>query len=208
MIIKDIVSLARYSELAGVAVKEDIDAVVAFINLAMIELYTRFPIRIEEHVVTVVEGTSTYEMPTDFMYATRVNGESTKTGTLKVTTLSVNEDDDSKGVVFTDWNTMQIDEPDTDEFIYITYVTKPTSITTDDAEDGVTELDLPDTLVDALLSYIGYRAHLGIRSDAQSENNSQWLRFERSCQKAIELGVAFPMETMTMPTRLGTRGFA
>ena len=35
MIIQDIVNLAKYSELFGVAVKDDIDAITSFINLGM-----------------------------------------------------------------------------------------------------------------------------------------------------------------------------
>ena len=208
MIIQEVVNLAKYSELSGVAAKGDIDAITAFVNLGMLELYTRFPIHVEEYVLTLVDGTSVYTMPTGFMYATRAYGESTKTGVLKAIPLTINEDEDPYGIFFTSWNTIQVDEPATDTSIYIDYVAKPVFVTSEEAEDGVTELDLPDTLIDALLSYIGYRAHLGIRSDSQSENNSHWLRFERSCKKARELGVAFPIGSMSMLNRIADRGFA
>ena len=208
MIIQDIVNLAKYSELFGVAVKDDIDAITSFINLGMVELYTRFPIHIEEYVITLQDNVTYYDMPADFMYAIEAYGESTETGKVQTIPLAINEDHEPYGIFFNDWNTVQVPEPVTGAFISILYATKPTAITAEQAQDGTTELDLPDPLVDCLLSYLGYRAHLGVRGDAQSENNAHWLRFERNCTKARELGVAFPMDSLNMPTRVTDRGFA
>ena len=86
MVIQEIINLAKYSELAGVAVKEDIDAITAFINLGMLELYTRFPIRVEEHIINLLDNVTTYDMPADFMYATQAYGEFTKRSCSKVET--------------------------------------------------------------------------------------------------------------------------
>ena len=207
MIIKDVVSLAKYSELAGTAIKEDTDAIVAFINLGMLELYKRFPIKVEEHIVTLVDGTMYYEMPTNFMYALEAYGEVTEGSTESSMPIPINESDYDNSIFFIDWNTVQVPSSVTGSFISIMYVPTPDTITTIQAVDDITQLDIPTSLVDALLSYVGYRAYLGIRSDSQSENNAHWTRFERNCKKAIELGVAYPSESMSMSERVATKGF-
>lgn len=207
MIIKEVVTLAKHSELSGVAAKDSIDAIVAFINLGMLELYKRFPIRVEEHVVTLQEDVNYYDMPTDFMYALGAYGEKDESNPTMSTEIPINDEMDEDSVFFNDWSTLQVPSTVSGDFVAIIYATKPTSITTVQADDGTTELDLPDVLIDALLSYVGYRAYLGIRTDAQSENNAHWARFERNCKKAADLGVVCPPDSMSMATRLFNRGY-
>lgn len=201
------VNLAKYSELHGVAIKDDINVITAFINLGMLELHKRFPIRVEEHIISLIDGEIYYEMPTDFMYALEAFGEVPEDSTETTLKIPINDEDCIYSIFFNDWNTVQVPSVITGAHIAVTYVTKPTPITAEEAEDGTTDLDLPDTLIDCLLSYVGYRAHLGVKSDAQSENNAHWARFERSCKKARELGVAFPMDSMSMSGRISDRGF-
>ena len=207
MIIKEIVNLAKFSELSGVAAKDNLDAIVAFINLGMIELYTRFPIKVEEYLIPLQTGTSYYDMPNNFMYALCAYGEAQHNDDNQHVELSINDEDDEFGIFFNDWNTVQVPSPTTGSFISVLYVAKPEPITATQADDGVTQLDLPDPLIDCLLSYVGYRGHLGVKSDARSENNAQWQRFERNCQKAEKLGVAAPSDSMKMTKRLQDRGF-
>lgn len=207
MIIKEIINLAKYSELASVAIKDDVEAVVAFINIGMLELYTRFPVKVEEHIIELVDEVSYYDMPGDFMYATCAFTKTVENSKDVVTPVAINDDEDEYSIHFNDWNTVQVPTSAAISDITVKYVPKPENITTSQANDGISELDLPDTLIDCLLSYIGYRAHLGIRSDSQAENNSHWLRFDRNCKKALESGVAFPTESLRMGTRISDRGF-
>lgn len=205
MKVQEVVDIARYSELAGVAIKDNTAAILAFLNMGMIELYTRFPIKTEEFIVNLQENTTMYEMPADFMYALSAYDEVPEGSTDTVIRVPINEEDDPYSIFFPDWNTVQIPMTANNTYISIIYVAKPTTYTVDDM-DAI--LELPDTLVDALLSYIGYRAHMGIRGDAQSDNNAHWLRFDRNCKKARELGVAFPIDSLKMSERINDRGFA
>lgn len=205
MRVQEVVDLARYSELASVAAKDNDAAILAFLNMGMIELYTRFPIKTEEHIVELQENTTIYEMPADFMYALSAYGEVQEVTTDLLVRVPINEEDDPYSIFFPDWNTVQIPAVANGSYISIIYVAKPTALTINDLD---TELELPETLIDALLSYMGYRAHLAIRGDGQSENNAHWLRFDRSCKKARELGVAFPVDSLKMSERIKDRGFA
>jgi len=207
MLLKDVISLAKYSELAGAASKDNIDAIIAFINLGVLELYKRFPIRTKEYLVTLEEGVTDYPTPDDFMYATEAFGEVPEGYEGSNQPIAINDDDDDRSIFFPDWRTVQIPYSVAGAYISIIYVAKPEGVTVTDAESDTLDLDIPDVLVDCLLSYIGYRAHLGIKSDAQSENNAQWARFERNCRKAIELGVAHSSDSMEMTNRLNNRGF-
>tara|TARA_R110000744_G_scaffold147612_5_gene260581 strand:+ start:5142 stop:5771 length:630 start_codon:yes stop_codon:yes gene_type:complete len=208
MVIKDVIALAKYSELAGVAAKNDIDAIVAFINLGMVEIYTRFPIKVEEALIALEDDKVYYTMPDNFMYPLKAFGEVPETAdAMEVVQLSINDEEDPLSIFFNDWKTVQIPEATAGAHISIIYVANPIRITALQAEDEITSLAIPDSLIDCLLSYVGYRAHLGVKSDASSENNAHWKRFERSCKKAEELGVAFPSDSMTMPTRITDRGF-
>jgi hypothetical protein len=207
MNINDVVTLAKYSELSGVAVKNDLAAIVAFINLGLIEIHKRFPIKVKEHMVHLANNVTLYEMPDDLMYALSAFDEVDENAEGEPNTIPINDEDDEKSIFFNDWNSVQVPSPISGAHISIIYVAKPETITLADAEEGTVEVDLPDVLIDALLSYIGYRAHMGITGNVQGENNAHWARFERSCNKARELGVAFPADSMNMTERLSGRGF-
>ena len=204
MIAQEFINIVKYSELANLAIKDNINAILAFLNLGMIELYTRFPIKVEECVIELQENTTIYEMPDNFMYALSAYGEVPENTSGLVNPIAINEEDDPYSIFFPDWNTVQIPAVADGSYISIIYVAKPATVT---GENLTEELELPDTLVDALASYVGYRAHLGVSGNGQAENNSHWLRFERNCVKARELGIAFPIDSLAMIKRLDTRGF-
>lgn len=205
MKIQEIIEIARYSELGGVAVKDNDTAIVAFMNMGMLELYTRFPIKTQEHVVALVDGTINYALPSDYMYALTAYREPQEGEGDDLIKMPINEEDVEVGVVIPDWRTLQVPSEVEGNFVSVVYVSKPDTI---DVNNLSVEIELPDTLIDALLSYVGYRAHLGVRGDAQSENNAHWQRFELSCKKAEELGVAFPADSWKMDSRIKDRGFA
>lgn len=208
MLISDIINMAKLSELAGTASKDNDAAVVSYINLGMLELYTRFQLKTEEHVIDLVDNQTFYEMPSNFMIATEAFGETEANKHDAVKRIPINDGDQpNDSIFFVDWNTVQIPGSQTGAAISIMYIAKPEPITVEQATDGVTELELPDALLDALLSYLGYRAHLGIRGEAQAENNAHWSRFQRNCDIAIERGIVIFPDEMSMESRVKDRGF-
>jgi hypothetical protein len=207
MIINEVMNLAKFSELNGVASKDNDDALVAFLNLGMIELYTRFPIRIKEHLITILDGQILYDMPSDFMYHLKAYGEVPEDITQKYIELGINESNEPSSIFFPDWKSVQIPSTILGSYVSIVYVANPDTVTKVQALDGVSVLDLPKSLIDCLLSYIGYRAHLGVKSDFSSETNAHWKRFERNCKKAEDLGVAFPIDELNTDMRIFIRGF-
>ena len=204
MIIQDVVDLARYSEVSSTAIKDNTDAILLFINAGMLELYKRFPVKVEEHIITLVEGTTTYSLPTDFMYPLSAHGEVEEGSASIMSELPINDESNPLSVFLPNHTQVQIPAVEDGAIVSIIYVVKPTRYCAADTE---LELDLPETLIEPLLHYVGYKAHLGIRSDAQTETNAHYVRFDASCKKARELGVAYPMDSWGMPSRVSSRGF-
>lgn len=205
MIVQDIINAAKYGELSSTALKDNTEAVLTFMNLGLLELYKRFPLNTEEATYPIGATTALYALPPNFMYPLVVYGEN-KDGDIDVEVkLPVNEEGEDPSVFFPNHRQVQIPSDLEGSRISVIYVSKPVSYTIDDLE---TEVNLPETLIEALLHYIGYKAHLGIKSDGQSENTAHYIRFDASCKKARELGVAYSLDSYKMPDRLKDRGFA
>ena len=128
-------------------------------------------IKVEEHVIALVEGTVYYNMPANFMYPMEAFGEVDENST-EDNPIPINNDEAEESIFFHSWNVAQVPSSNDGNYVSVIYVAKPVSVTVEQAEDGISVLDLPDVLVDCLLSYIGYRAHVGVKSDANSENNA------------------------------------
>ena len=209
MIVQDIISLARHSELSNTALKIDngdnTSAILSFINMGMIELYKRFALKTEELVVDLQEGQTIYSLPSNFMYAMSAYKEVSEYSEDREEEIPINDEDEPDSIFFPNHTQVQIPSVIDGAFISIIYVAKPETVTVSTITQ---ELDLPDVLVECLLHYIGYRGHLGIRGDGQSENNAHFGRFERSVMKAKELGVTPSTDSYRMIDRLSNRGFA
>ena len=204
MILQDVVDLARYSEAASTAIKDNIPAIILFLNAGMLELHKKFAIKTNEHVITLVEGTTLYNLPDDFLYAIEAYGEAEVGHTGPAPEIPINDEDEPTSIFFPNHKQVQIPLVDDGAFISIIYGAKPTRYTEDDLGD---ELDLPEALIEPLLHYIGYKAHLGIKSGAQDVNNAHYARFQASCDNALDLGVAQPIDSYRMIHRLANRNF-
>lgn len=209
MVVQEIINLARYSELGNTALKQvnndTTAAIVSFINMGMIELYKRFALKTEEHIVDLAESQTIYSLPANFMYAMSAFKEVSEYSEDRDEEVPINDEDEPDSIFFPNHKQVQIPSVIDGAFISIIYVAKPEIVTVDDVNE---DLDLPDVLIDCLLHYIGYRAHLGIKGDGQAENNTHYLRFERSVAKAKELGVTPSTDSYRMIDRLSDRGFA
>jgi hypothetical protein len=204
LILEDVIHLAKYSELSSVAIKDDTMAILSFINLGIVELYKRFPIKRVEHVISIEENQTLYSMPSDFMYATSAFQKVMDNEKLVNQDISINNELFDNSIFFPTYNQVQIPESLDIEEITVVYVPKPVKYTRDSLEQ---DIDLPEVLIDCLLSYVGYKGHLGIRSDSQSENNSHALRFERSIKKAKELGVCPSTDYYRSTNKINSKGF-
>lgn len=203
MTVRQVINLAKSSELSGLNVANNDSYVLDYINLGMLELHKRFPIKIEEHLIELVGGTDIYTMPADFMWIIAAYGEVPITSTDSVNVLPINEEDNPLSINTVGWNKLQVPLSVTGAYISIIYVASPTMYTLDDVDS---EMDIPPQLLEPLLAYVGYKANASIDSGVQSEDSMWYIRFENSCNK-IEQRSMLNSDDMFMNKRIDTRGF-
>jgi hypothetical protein len=136
----------------------------------------------------MVTGTSTYTITaTDFNKVLEVYDY---TGTK----LLLNETTDSDSITTPTYNTLSVPNAATGEDITIVYNASPTTLAWSTPLSGVT-VPLPPVMLEALLHYIGYRAHGAINGNVDGENNTHYMRFEASCKKMTDIGIGISIDT-------------
>jgi hypothetical protein len=60
-------------------------------------------------------------------------------------------------------------------------------------------------MLEALLHYIGYRAHGSINGNVNQENNTHYMRFDKSCNLLAREGYA--VEVLTPERAIEAKGF-
>ena len=207
MTVQDIMTIAKYGELKQLPVARDDIAVISFINLGLIELYKRFILKTEEVVIHLgVTNTvddnykmisdTIYELPDDCMYIVAVYEEDG-------TEAAINEEEDLLSINTIAWNRIQVPLATYEANISVIYVASPIWLSADNLAE---QLPLPQQLTEALLHYIGYRAHGSFDGLINAENNTHYQRFERSCNKAKEDGL-ITADGISSTKRLDKKGF-
>jgi len=184
MTVNDVVTQLKYGELRSIAIKDDVPAIVSYINLALIALYGRFKLSRGEKIIDLVDNVSIYPLNDDTMYVEAVYNE-------EGTELAINDDDNLDSVFLPSFNQIQVPNAATGGTISVLYVQSPTSIV-----PGITDnltlamnVALPSILLEPLLHYVGYRAHGSMNGDIKAENNTHYMRYEASCKRVKDLGL-------------------
>lgn len=203
MTVRQIVDMAKVGELNGLPVASKEDVIVGYLNLGILELHKRFQLKLEETIITLVDGVDIYSMPSDFMWLVAAYGEVDIRSTETVNELPVNEEDNPLSINTVGWNKIQVPVAVDGAYISIIYVASPVVYDIDHLDVVV---DIPPQMIEALLAYIGYRANAAIDTGVQTEDSVYYMRFEHSCDKLREYSM-FNSDDMFMSKRLSTRGF-
>ena len=204
MTVQTVVDMARSGELKNIAIKSDTDAILNYINLGMIELFKRFPIKVEEYVIALQEDVDVYTLPNDCMWITAAYGEVDEGSINAVNILPINEEDNPLSINSVSWNQVQVPMSVAGSFVSIIYAAAPATI---DSGMLAEHIELPPQLVEALLHYVGYRAHGSIDGNINTENTTHYTRFEASCDRVIKMGM-FTGDDTSMNGRIFDKGFA
>jgi len=204
MKLQDIIDLAKGGELKQLSLKEDNVDVIGFVNLGIIELYKRFNLRTEEYIIELQNNVTIYTMPTDFMHIIAAYDEVPAGVDNLIVPIPVNMENDPFSISTVSYNQVQVPVTTNGAYISIIYAVRPAYLTVLDLDS---ELPIPDSLVEALLHYVGYRGHGSVDGNIQTENNTHYQRFERSCVKAEKLGVVIAHDGLDMTLRFKDRGF-
>lgn len=203
MTVRQVLELAKASELNGLGIASNDEATLGFLNMGVLELYKRFTLKVEEHIITLVDNVSIYEMPEDFMWLVSAYGEVDKQSSMLVNVLPINEGDNPLSINTVSWNKVQVPVSSYGSYISCIYVASPYMYLVADLD---TKIDIPLQMVDPLLAYIGYRANSAIDTGVQTEDNAWYIRFENSCTRVRTEGMMNSSDMFTNG-RIDTRGF-
>jgi hypothetical protein len=208
MTVDSLIEMAVNSELRGIAVSDDTETIINYINLGLIELYKRFPIETKELLLTLEGDSEIYILPEDCMYIVAAYGEVDEQSDQKVNELPINEEHHPLSINTVAWNKIQVPSAIEGNIISIIYAASPELIRYDE-ETGAhnyQDVPIPASMIEALLHYVGYRAHAAVNGSIQAEHTTHYTRFEASCARIEGLGV-FTRDDLNMDNRISMRGF-
>lgn len=205
MKLSEVISLAKYSELSSLSIKNDNDAITSFINLGLLAIYELFPIRTEEFVIELQDNVAIYDLPADFMYLTGAYEAPDYNSEAEAKQLPINEEKNPYSVNTINFKQVQVPLTMTGTYVSIIYVAKPTLLT---AIDLTVEVPIPDQLVQCLLLFIAAKAHSAVRLDGQtSEGDVYYSRFKKHCAELKASGTSIASDDLSMDCRIYDRGF-
>lgn len=193
MTAQDIADYANEGELNQLDIQTP--QLLRFINLAVVELHVRFRLQVQEALVSTTIHNSLYTIPaadlsqvlsvTDMYGLPCIMNDYGYTQAMTLAKSSSLYSD----VIYSDssihtpsYNQIQV-VPAVDGTFSVIYSAIPARIT------ALTDiLPVPEIMAEALLHYIGYRAHSSYDADIKTENNTHYMRFEASCKKLKDLG--------------------
>lgn len=173
MLVSDIISIAKYGELQQLSVKEKDEAIISYINMGVLELYKRFKVATKVEIINTLPIVAVYSlMNSDVMRVEEVYDADGKQ--LLFPSTIGDEEYDIKALGLT---TFLLKKPKEESLAFV-YTSSPTTLTA-----TTDEVFLPDSMVEALLHYVGYRGHGSIDGNINGENNTHYMRFEKSCKE-------------------------
>ena len=203
MTVRQVIDLAKASELTGLPAASKDETVLGFINLGVLELYKRFTLSVEEWIIALEDGQSYYTAPEDFMWIIAAYGEVGMDSVQEVNVLPVNEEDNPLSINTVGWNKVQVPLSVTGAYVSIIYAATPEVYSVTDMDKTV---NIPPQMIEALLAYIGWRANSTIDTGIQTEDTVWYNRFESSCSR-LEVKGFINANDMVMTNRLNMRGF-
>ena len=203
MTVRQVIDLAKASELTGLPAASKDETVLGFINLGVLELYKRFTLSVEEWIIALEDGQSYYTAPEDFMWIIAAYGEVGMDSVQEVNVLPVNEEDNPLSINTVGWNKVQVPLSVTGAYVSIIYAATPEVYGIADMDKPV---NIPPQMIEALLAYIGWRANSTIDTGIQTEDTVWYNRFESSCSR-LEVKGFINANDVVMTNRLNMRGF-
>lgn len=232
MTLTDVLTALIYGELDQRVIAENqcispeyLPKVIHCINLGLTALYTRFPLKQKEIYIQLYPEIATYTL--DMKYA-ESNTESNETykyildsveepfrnDLIRVEAITdeggneiaLNEYTDPMSIYLPSYNQIQVPLPEYENQLGITYRAKHVTIPTDTLDTDAVEIDLPEYLLEPLLTYVYYKLDIAQNNlNGSNEGVSHYGRFDAMC-RSVELNGLMPTEGTQMD-KLDRRGY-
>ena len=191
MRLREIYDILKDTELKQIVVGESEQAVITYMNLALIEIYGKFNILQEEQIISVVAGQTRYRLQDNSQRVLQVYMRNFAKN-------PVNGDDAFKEVPLNDINcddsvytpqpyVFHVPNP-LDGVVYSVMQTVTPPYLTKANLDTV-DLIVPPQLLEAILNYAAYRAYKSMNGDEKSEIGSHYKAYMMSCNEILKKGL-------------------
>lgn len=180
----------------NVSVSDNQDAIINFINLGVAELYRRFNLKIKSETIVTTNDLALYTLRNDdvelVLYVYDKTGRE-----LRQSDVINSMDYDYK---ILNYRSILLRHPH-EGYIYVVYKASPIKLR--DMDD---EIDLPSTMLDALLTYVSYVLVGTINSDQKNESSMFYQMFTRQCDEMVNQGYKISLNSET--AAIQAKGFA
>jgi hypothetical protein len=178
---------------------------VSFLNLANIEVHKRFSLIKRDTTLDMAVAGAEYSMPTDYLNLISayysVDGDEVPINNEKKNV--VEGVDRAVSVLSSEPFKLKIKGTDLKERtdIVATYAAAPKLLT-----KAAHDLNVPQVYTEAILNYAAYKAHSSVTGDIKAENNTYFMRYERSCKQIETFGLV-ESDNLGSNTKLEDNGF-
>ena len=195
--------LAINGELKDTAIKEDLTTVLQFFNEAVLEIYKTFPIKTNEVVYELDPAQILYTLPLDCMSLLEAYGINASKEPSETISISINDSNNPLSIYTVSWDKVQIPLTLPVTHVSIVYIAAPKTYTIDDLDCSA---PFPPQALEAVLLFMGYKAHSSITNDPASESNTYYQMFTREMARLRSDGL-FTAESLDMSDRIKSKGF-
>ena len=180
MRLKEIITIAKNTDLKQIVVGEQDDQIMSLLNLALIDIYGRFNLIQEEQLIVLVADKTRYQLLAESQRVLSIyNGDGD--------TLPINDNNDTDSVFMPTPFILHVTEPVSDEVLSVIHSITPPIITTENI--NTVDFIVPPALLEPIVAYMSYRAYLSMNGDAQTENMSHYMRYERAISDVYKRGL-------------------
>ena len=192
MLVEDILDIAKVGPLNNLLVAQHDNIIIKFIDLGISELYRRFNMSIKVETILTNPLLALYELRNpDVSLFLSLHDSSHKE--LRQSDVLGSNQVDYKVINF---RSFLLNTPK-DELLYAVYKASPSKVV--DIKDVI---DLPDSMIDALLMYVAYMGHSTINKDNTNEASTYNKRFEYACANLDNQGYRIPLNTESISIAL------
>lgn len=193
-ITNDIIEIAKLGPLNNLAVAKNNNALIKFVYLGVSELFRRFNLSIKVETIQTTPELALYEL--------KNKDVSLMIGLYNSYQQEMRQTDTLGGIhdyKLINYRSFLLAHPKND-LLFALYKGTPAPITS--LED---EIDLPDAMMDALITYVSYMGHSTINKDNINESSAYLKRFDSACMELENQGYKIPLISESINLRL--KGF-
>lgn len=186
--------------------------VISHINLALTELYKRFPLKLRTVTVQLDESIGTYYLDSSYsavdgtastLYLIDTVADRFVDNVFKIERvfdedgdpLVFNDENDITSIMTYDYNAFTVPNPDSSEAITVEYRADHDPISPKELDPSEVTVKIPRSLLESLLNYIAYRAYSSNPPVDGTDRSGQYLaKFEASIARVKKLDLVNDIE--------------